>query len=146
MGKLYAESIAATLDVYLVRRFSNHGSTKAPLPSTRGALGGVRLSRTLAVIDERIGEDLSLRELAREASLSLFHFARAFKTATGVAPHQYVLERRVARARELLSLGQLPLSEIAGVCGFASQAHLTNVFKRATGLTPGAFRAQTRTR
>lgn len=146
VGKLFAESIASTLDVYLVRRYSNYGSTMTALPSARGALSGPRLSRTLALIDERIGQDLSLRELAREASLSLFHFARAFKAATGIAPHQYVLERRVARARELLAQGKMPLSEIASACGFASQAHLTNVFKRATGATPGAFRAQSRGR
>lgn len=146
VGKLYVETLAATLDVYLVRKYSSLASTSLKLASPRGALAGPRLSRTLALIDAKLSEDLSLRELANESSLSLFHFARAFKIATGSAPHQFVLGRRVARARELLTEGRLSLAEIAGACGFASQAHLTNVFKRATGVTPGAYRGQTRVR
>lgn len=141
LGRLYAETAAATLEAYLLRRFSNRSDDAQPAPP-RGALNASRLRKTLDLINERIGDDLSLKELALETSLSVFHFARAFKAATGVAPHQYVLERRVARARDLLAQGELSLSEIAQACGFASQAHLTNVFKRAVGVTPGVYRSQ----
>ena len=146
VGKLYVETLTTTLDVYLVRKYSSIASSQVALPSPRGALSGARLSRTLALIEAHLADDLSLRELAQEASLSLFHFARAFKIATGLAPHQYVLSRRIARAKEHLAAGQLSLSEVAILCGFASQAHLTNVFKRGTGVTPGAYRNQTRGR
>lgn len=141
MGAMFAETAAGALETYLLRRFSDR-LPGPPLPA-RGALNSSRLRRTLDLINERIGEDLSLRELALETSLSVFHFARAFKAATGVAPHQYVLERRVARAKQLLEEGQLTLTEISNVCGFASQAHLTNVFKRMIGVTPGVYRSQT---
>ena len=140
IGAMFAETAAGALETYLLRRFSDR-VPGPPLPA-RGALNSQRLQRTLDLINERIGDDLSLRELALETSLSVFHFARAFKAATGVAPHQYVLERRVARAKQLLEEGQLTLTEISNVCGFASQAHLTNVFKRMIGVTPGVYRSQ----
>jgi len=146
VGKLYVETLSTTLDVYLVRRYSSIPVSPTALPAARGALSGPRLSRTLALIEANLAEDLSLRDLAKESALSLFHFARAFKIATGLAPHQYVLSRRIARAKEHLTAGQLTLTEVAALCGFASQAHLTNVFKRGTGVTPGAYRNQTRGR
>ena len=140
IGAMFAETAAGALETYLLRRFSDR-VPGPPLPA-RGALNSQRLQRTLDLINERIGDDLSLRELALETSLSVFHFARAFKAATGVAPHQYVLERRVARAKQVLEEGPLTLTEISNVCGFASQAHLTNVFKRMIGVTPGVYRSQ----
>ncbi len=80
------------------------------LPSTRGALGGVRLRRVLALIEARLDNDISLAELAREAALSPFHFARGFKTATGTSPYRYLIERRLQRARLLLEEGSLSLA------------------------------------
>jgi len=70
----------------------------------------------------------------------LLLFARAFKAATGSAPHRYLTDRRIGRARALLAEGRLPLAEIAEVCGFSSQPHFTYWFKRLVGTTPGAYR------
>ena len=90
-------------------------------------------------MEAHLGGELSIDALANEACLSPFHFARAFKAATGTAPHRYLTDRRIMRARTLISEGLLPLAEIADVCGFSSQAHFTRWFKRIVGVTPGVL-------
>jgi len=144
VGALFADAAASTLEAYLLRRYSRVNGEAAPAIPARGALSLARLDRALSLIEERLSGELALPELAAAANLSLFHFARAFKAATGLAPHRYILDRRVERAREMLKTDQPTLSEIADRCGFASQPHMTHVFKRATGLTPGAFRTAAR--
>jgi AraC family transcriptional regulator len=72
--------------------------------------------------------------------LSPYHFARMFRRAVGVPPHQYVLQRRVERAKGLLLAGRLGLSDVALAVGFSDQSHLTRVFRRAVGITPARFR------
>ncbi len=141
IGSVLVETMSAALGVYLVRQFSNRDLDKMALPSTRGVLSGARLRRVLGLIEARLDDELSLAELAHEASLSPFHFARCFKAATGTSPHRYLIERRLERARVLLKQGSPALAEIAAACGFCSQAHFNQAFKRATGVAPGMFRA-----
>jgi AraC family transcriptional regulator len=83
---------------------------------------------------------LTLEELAREACLSPFHFARSFKAAMGVSPHRYLLQRRLDHAKAMLKAGAVPMTDIALTCGFSSPAHFASSFKRATGVTPSLFR------
>ena len=73
------------------------------------------------------------------AAVSLFHFTRIFRDATGRTPHAYVTARRVERARAMLR-GPMPLAQIAHGCGFASQSHFGEVFKAHTGATSGRWR------
>jgi len=138
-GALYADTVAATLSAYVLRRYA---SVKEPAPPGADRPGPTdsRFERIIAYIDENLERELSLETLAGEASLSLFHFARAFKTTTGFAPHRFVLQRRVERARALLHDVEIPIATVARRCGFASQAHLTHVFRSLTGSTPGAYR------
>lgn len=84
--------------------------------------------------------DISLADLARECGLSVSQFRRGFRKTTGVAPHQWLLARRVERAKTLLSQSDLPLAEIALSCGFASQSHFNSTLKRLTGISPGRWR------
>lgn len=118
-------------------------------PEARAFRGGLRAhvqARLLRLIDERLAERLRVQDLAREACLSPFHFARMFKQATGLAPHAYLTARRLERARELLVLDGLSLAEVARRCGFSTQAHFCSVFRAHTGVTPGAYRRQQRSR
>jgi AraC family transcriptional regulator len=87
-----------------------------------------------------LGEEMSLRQLADLVRLSPDHFAALFRQSVGLPPHRYVLERRVARAKHLLAAGELPLAEIGYALGYTSQAHFGTMFRKQTGLTPGAFR------
>ena len=144
-GNLLVETLAAALGVHLLRRYSNLRPASHSLPSVRGALDARRLRRVVEFIDSHLGAKLSIETLARQACLSPFHFARAFKAATGESPHRYLVERRIGRAKTLLAQRQLPIAAIAELCGFSSEAHLARWFKRVVGVTPGTYRGGTRT-
>ena len=140
-GKMLVETLAAALRAHMLRNHSNLAPASVSLPSVRGALDSRRLQRVKEFIDSHLGEDLTVETLASQACLSPFHFARAFKAATGTAPHRYVTGRRIEYAKSLIAKGRLPLGIIAEMCGFSSQSHLTRCFKRIVGVTPGALRA-----
>jgi AraC-like DNA-binding protein len=91
-------------------------------------------------VDAHLGDELSITVLAGIAQTSAFHFARQFKTLTGTTPHQYILRRRIERAKLLLKDLGLSIADIAIACGFATQAHLTTVFRKEVGVAPGVFR------
>ncbi|MGA9220636.1 MAG: helix-turn-helix transcriptional regulator, partial [Pseudomonas graminis] len=88
-----------------------------------------------------MAEPLSLGQLAGMCALSEYHFARMFRESFGLPPHQYLLARRLNRARELLRSTRKPLGEIALECGFASASHFSNRFKQSVGATAGEYRA-----
>jgi AraC family transcriptional regulator len=98
------------------------------------------MRRVLDYIDAHLTEDLGLIELAAIAGLSPHHFGEAFKISGGKSPHQFVMERRVQHALELLRNEDRSIAEIAHAVGFSSQSRLTENFRRVTGLTPGQFR------
>jgi AraC family transcriptional regulator len=107
-------------------------------------LCGWQLRRVTDFMTEHVADDLALDELAALANLSAKHFARAFRQSTGIPPHRWLIERRIDRAKALLSSGDLSLAEIALACGFADQSHFTAAFRRGTGVTPGAYRREAR--
>ena len=85
-----------------------------------------------------------MKELASLLGRPAARFLVDFKATTGQTPYQYVLSRRIARAQELLSAGEMPLAEVAYACGFASQSHMTDVFRQKLGVTPGRYRKEVR--
>ena len=95
-------------------------------------------------IDRNYAKRLSIAALARRARLSRFHFIRTFRAATGLTPHQYVRERRLERARHLLSRTPMPVTDVCQAVGFTSLGSFSTLFRRATDLSPIAFRASTR--
>jgi AraC family transcriptional regulator len=136
--RLLVESLANILSVHLFRHIT--GAQRLP-----AAADGVLPRRKLHAVIEYIMENLegspTLEQMAAVAQLSPYHFARQFKATTRLAPYQYVIERRVERAQQLLRInGELSLAEIAVLAGFSDQSHLTSLFKRITGVTPRQFR------
>jgi AraC family transcriptional regulator len=131
-SRLVAESAATLLvDALLgAERFE-----RAAMP-----LDADSLARVADFIEASLGEDLSLRAMARVAGRSPSHFARTFRAATGVSPAAYVRARRIVRAREALQHEDVSLAELALRLGFASQAHFTTAFRLQAGMTPAAFR------
>jgi AraC family transcriptional regulator len=97
-----------------------------------------QVRRAKEMMDEHL--DLSLSDLAKEFDLSVRHFARSFRQSTGVSPHQWMLARRIAKAKSLLATSNLSLAEIAAICGFSSQSHLNAVFRRESDISPGRWR------
>ncbi|QJI27422.1 helix-turn-helix transcriptional regulator [Pseudomonas sp. ADAK18] len=106
----------------------------------KGGLAAHQRRQLVEYIDQQLAEPISLGQLAGMCALSEYHFARMFRESFGLPPHQYLLARRVNRARELLRSSSLPLSEIALACGFSSASHFTNRFRQSMGATPGEYR------
>ena len=100
------------------------------------------MRRAIEYIDDNLRGELTLAAIAEAVALSPGHFAHAFRQATGVAPHRYVLERRVERAKMLLRQSDMPITEIAERVGCSSHSHFSVLFHRITGLTPRQFRTQ----
>jgi AraC family transcriptional regulator len=111
-------------------------------PPVRMALSPFRLRRVVDHIEARLDCRITVQELAELAQLSTAHFTRAFRQATGEAPHHFILTRRIARVRELLRDPSLCLTTVAIRAGFSSHAHMSSVFRRLTGVGPAAYRAR----
>lgn len=132
-GRLFAESLGHTLALHLLRNYSS-GAVIRLLP--RHSLSAQQLRRVQDYLNDQFEQDLSLAELAAIAGYSPAHFARQFKQATGLAPHQYLIRCRVERARVLLETGLFTVSEVAQRVGFADQSHLDRHFKHLLGVSP----------
>ena len=117
---------------------------KAERSSAGGWMTPRRLARIDDYIESRLGEPLSVERMAAELGLSAGFFSRALKAAIGASPYDYVLDRRVARARRMIENGAERLVDVAAECGFASQAHMTAQMRRRIGATPGALRRRYR--
>lgn len=100
-----------------------------------------RLQQVLNFVHGNLAADLSAEMLARRADVSLAHFVRIFRDATGISPHRYVLSARLDLARKLLTQSTMPISRVAQECGFSSQSHLTACFRAAHSTTPAKYRA-----
>ena len=135
--RVLVESLGTALFVRLARHFVGH----LPLPTSKG-LSRERLQRVRDYVEAHLDEDLSLTVLADIACLSPYHFSRSLKQAVGVGPQRYVMQRRIERAKTLMRRSNQPLAWVAQEAGFADQSHLTSMFRREMGLTPGRFRAE----
>lgn len=111
-----------------------------------GRLDRATVDRVAAYVDAELDERLTLGRLAAVATLSPFHFARAFKASTGLAPHQFVTMWRVERAKALVLGTRLSVPAIARRVGFTNLSHFRRVFRAHTGLTPGELRRAVATR
>jgi len=114
-------------------------------PTNRGGLAPARANRICEYIDSHLQENIALEVLAEIAQLSVHHFARAFRQTLGIPPHNYIVQRRVEHAQQLLRNTDLPLSEIAIVAGFTDQSHLARHFRTITGVSPSLTRHRFRT-
>lgn len=135
-SRLYAESAATFLAVHLLQ---NYSIQKALVREYAGGLPKQELRKVTDYIDAHLTQDISLDAIANYLGISRYHFCRLFKQSTGLSPHQYVIQQRVERAKQLLKHGKLSIAETAIACGFNHQSHLHRHFKRLTGVTPGSF-------
>ena len=101
-----------------------------------------QLRRVLTCIESRISEPLRIRHLAQEAEMSPFHFSRMFRVSTGRSPHEWIMLKRMARAKTLLATTSLPLPEVARASGYRTHSHFSGMFHAVVGMTPGQYRAR----
>src|SRR5579862_1699952 len=119
-----------------------YGGLQCIAESARGGLASWQVKRACEKLDSDLGGTLSLQHIAAEFGLSVSHFSRAFRISTGLPPHQWLLRQRVKAAKQLMSVRDLPLSEIAISAGFANHSHLTKVFSALVGVSPAAWRRE----
>jgi AraC family transcriptional regulator len=134
---LFIDHVALTFCAHVVKAY---GNAAVPDDTASGGLSPWQLRRVLDFISAHLNDDHSIAELARECGLSSGYFSRAFRQTTGVTPHQWVIRRKVERARQLLLGNGLGLADIALVCGFVDQSHFTRVFTKLEGESPGRWR------
>ena len=135
---LYIDTLAQMMAVHLAR---NHSSqSREPRLQISQTISGNKMRRVIEYIEENLDSDLSLEAMAAEVNLSPIYLARAFKAAVGQSPHQYVLARRVERAKELLRNTEMNVVDVALSSGFSSQSHLSYWFQRYVGVSPAAYR------
>lgn len=136
-GAMYGETLGRSLVLQLMRTCGEH---QPPMPMEALSLSQATLTSVKDYVEANLDSEIRLEDLARVANLSPTYFCRCFKQAMGVAPHQFLLQRRIVRAKQLLNGRELSLVEVALACGFGSQSLLNRHFKRRVGVTPGQWR------
>jgi AraC family transcriptional regulator len=137
---LYVDSLAQMIAAHLARSHSSR-SRAAKTPGAPSILGW-KMRRIIEFIEENLDNDLRLEAMAAQVEVSPLYLPRAFKAAVGQSPHQYVLARRIERAKELLRNTQTPIADVAFASGFSSQSHLSNWFLKLVGVSPATYRRQ----
>jgi AraC-like DNA-binding protein len=137
ISRLFMDHIALATATHVAQTYG--GLQSAP-QRVKGGLAGWQERRACGMLESSLDGDVAIKDIADECGLSTSHFARAFRESTGLAPHQWLLSRRVENAKLLMQDRRLPLSEIALSSGFADQSHFTRVFSRLVGVSPGQWR------
>jgi AraC family transcriptional regulator len=128
----------------LIARLAKLSGRKLPGDTASCALDDPHLARVVDYVEAHLDERTCIGDLAALVGMRDYEFSRAFKASTNVAPYQFVIDRRIERARSLLEATERPLADIAYACGFASQSHMTDVFRVKLGVTPGRYRKERR--
>jgi AraC family transcriptional regulator len=136
-GRPYMDAMATGLAARIVR---NHSSLARASRAIKAAMPGRMLKAVLGYIEDNLGRDLGLGEIAGVAGLSVSHFKTLFRKSLGLPPHQYLIRRRVERAAMQLRRGRMPIGQIALDNGFCHQSHLALHTRRVLGLTPQELR------
>jgi AraC family transcriptional regulator len=137
-GRLYGESLANALAVYLLSRYA----VQRRVPTVpKGGLPRYRLKRVLDYIGDNLAEDISLSDLAELADMSAHHFAELFKRSMSCTPHRYVLRVRIERAKLALRDPRCTVLDAAAISGFPNPSHFARMFRRFVGVSPSQFQS-----
>jgi AraC family transcriptional regulator len=138
-NQLFIDHMMLALTAHVAQTY---GGLRRNSELARGGLASWQAKRACERLESDLGGKFSLQQIAAEFDLSVSHFSRAFRISTGLPPHQWLLRQRVKAAKQLMSVRDLTLSEIAISAGFANQSHFTRVFSEAVGVSPGAWRRE----
>jgi len=138
LSPLFLDSIGTTFAIHLIGHYARPMRNQAK--RSLSPLAPWRLRRATRFVEANLAEPISLVDLSTAAGLSRMHFAAQFRSATGVSPHTYVLQRRVEAAKLLLLQPRHTIRQVAAAVGFKSEAHFVNVFRRLVGDSPGRWR------
>jgi len=138
-GRLFRESLGTAFAARLLQR---HNQRSLPMRDLKGGMSAIKLKQLLTHIEDNLESELSLAEIADIAGLSVSHLKTLFRQSTGVPVHQYVLRRRVERAKQLLFDRDMSITQVAFATGFAHQSHLARHMRRILGVTPATVRRE----
>lgn len=133
---LYVESAANMLAVHLIKRYSTR---KFNIKAYSDGLPKYKLKEIIDYINDNLDRDLSLAKMSQIVQMSPHYFATLFKESMGIAPHQYITQCRVEKAKYLLSSRKLSVIEVCNLVGFRSQSHFAKVFRKYVGVNPRKF-------
>ena len=137
VNKLFTDYIALALATHAAQTYGGMQALSKPL---KGGLAPWQEKLSKEMIASDLSGGITLHEIAKACGLSVSHFSRAFRKSAGVAPHAWLLQVRVDKAKDMLKKRSDSLSVIASACGFADQSHFTRIFARRVGLSPGTWR------
>lgn len=138
-GQMYQESLTNILGIHLLRHYCKFPATSSQY---RGGLPKYKLKQIVNYMNDRLGDDISLSELADWAKMSQSHFSTLFRQSTGKSPYKFLLQQRLTRARELLLNTNMAIADIAINVGFYDQSHLSRHMKKFYGVSPRQLRQQ----
>jgi AraC family transcriptional regulator len=137
-SRLFVEQAIDLLCTQLIRGHSSVGAL--PEPEVKRGLAPWQIKRVTEYMLERIGEELSLNELAGILHLSRFHFCTAFRQATGKTPHEWLVLQRIRFAKKLLEDRLLSVTEVGLSVGYGTPSAFAAAFRKVVGVTPTEFR------
>lgn len=139
LGSAYAQGLSLTIVSYLFASYGKGAPVGGP-PAEPGRLPRLQSEALMVFVEDFLSHDIGLVDMAAVVGYSPDHFSRLFRQTFRASPYQYLLSRRVERAKTMLRDPSVPIAAVAVSCGFTSQSHLNAVFKRLTGVTPGRYR------
>jgi AraC family transcriptional regulator len=137
-SSFYADAMATAMSAHLVQFYATRHHT---LREYQDGLPPSRLKRAIEYINAHLGEDLSLSIITAKMGMSQYYFCRLFKQSMGIAPHKYITQQRVERAKLLLKNPEFRIIDITLECGFANPSHFAKCFRKHTGISPQQFRS-----
>ncbi len=138
-SRLFVDHVTLALGAHVAQTY---GNLKPVARIARGGLAPWQVRRAKEMLGANLDGTVGLKDVARECGLSVAHFSRAFRASVGIAPHRWLIKRRVEVAKTLLPDGNLSLPEVAIASGFADQSHFTRVFTGLVGTSPGKWRRE----
>ena len=136
-NRLFVDHVMLAVGAHVAQTYGGMRPVSRPV---QGGLAPWQVRRAKEILSAKLDGDVPLKEVARECGLSVSHFSRAFRRSMGMPPHNWLLRRRIEVAKGKLRDSRMPLSDVAFACGFADQSHLTRVFTRMVGISPGVWR------
>lgn len=139
-SKVFLDHVLHALNCHFVY---SYGGLRISAPRSRGGLSPLQMRRATEFLEAHLDGDINLDQVAGVCDLSVSHFARAFRQTFRKPPYRWLIERRVARAKDLIASSHLPLADIAIQSGFGDQGAMNRSFKKILGVTPGLWRRRT---
>ena len=135
-NQMYIESLANQFAIHLLRQYC---AFPAVFKEYKGGLPPYKLRQATNYINDNLDQQIKLNDIAELVGISQYYFCRLFNESTGVSPYKYVIQQRVAKAKNLIKNSKLSLVDIAYECGFSSQSQMTQHFRKCVGVTPKVY-------